>query len=354
MSAFRFIPLQVKLSANGDVSNKVQLLRTGVFYDERYGKLDITSEILLAMKKNFDANVRGIALAIDYKHDADNIAAGWIKDVELSNNDTELWATIDWTPNGRKVLSDKEFRYLSADFNFNYQDNETLQKFGPTLFGAGLTNRPVVKNMEPAVALQEFNPKGNKMTNEEMQKKMTDLEAMIVKLSSPIPPAAPAPAAPAAPMAPAKKLGADGQPLDGDAASDEDLMKKIQDLEAQLGAVNTKCAGYEKQMGDMQAAQKLAEKEVAFQKLLTEGRAVPAQKESYLSGDMMKFAETSQAVNLRSMGHGGNPPAPTGSVDEQILKLAEKKMTENKNLSHKEAISAVLSENTVLANQRRA
>ncbi|MCH8350738.1 MAG: hypothetical protein IIB29_10825, partial [Chloroflexi bacterium] len=46
-----------------------------------------------------------------------------------------------------KILA-KEFRYLSADFNMNFRDNETGKSFGGVLNGAGLTNRPRVKGMD--------------------------------------------------------------------------------------------------------------------------------------------------------------------------------------------------------------
>lgn len=342
MSLFRTQAREIKFS-DGDIKKGVQLLRCGTFYDARYGKLDVTSATLLSMKKNFDDKVRGVDLSIDYKHESDDIAAGWITDVYLANNNTELWAKVDWTPNGQRVLADKEFRYLSADFIFDYQDNETLQKFGPTLFGAGLTNRPVVKNMEPAIELHELTPQGRaRMT--EIEKLQADLKAEQEKnktLSEQL--AAPKPAAAAAAA------------VDPDAKADDDLKKQIEDLKAQLAAMQVQNAEYAKQCKEMQDKAQLAEKKAKFQALLSEGRAVPAQEDAFLKDDMIKFAELSGAVNLHSQGHNGTPPAPAaGSVDDQILALASKKLAEDKSLDIKKATSLVLKENPVLANQRRA
>jgi phage I-like protein len=129
------------------------------------------------MKKNFDAKVRGIDLAIDYAHESDQIAAGWIKGLELSNGNTELWAIVEWTPQGRKRLSDKEFRYLSADCSFDYEDNERGEKHGPTLLGAALTNRPVVKGMRPAVELTE------RKESDQMKKTMEQLQQEVKTLT---------------------------------------------------------------------------------------------------------------------------------------------------------------------------
>lgn len=137
-------------------SQDIQLFRVGTFYHPEYGKFDITPEALKAMETNFKNKIRGIDIAIDYKHDSEDIAAGWIKELYLSSDGKELWAKVDWTPKGSQVLGEKEFRYISPDFTFNYQDNESLKKFGPVLLGAGLTNRPTIKNMEPVVQLSEF------------------------------------------------------------------------------------------------------------------------------------------------------------------------------------------------------
>lgn len=146
----------------------VQLFRIGTFFHSQYGKFDITPEILKAMEGNFKANVRGMDLAIDYSHESEDIAAGWIKSVYLNEDGTQLWAKVDWTPSGAKVIGDKEFRYISPEFSFDYKDNETLKQYGPTLLGAGLTNRPTIKKMEPVVELTEFSLADSQ--NEALQK----------------------------------------------------------------------------------------------------------------------------------------------------------------------------------------
>lgn len=144
------------LKLSEEPSKDIQLFRVGTFYHPDYGKFEITPDALKAMEKNFKNKIRGIDIAIDYKHNSEDIAAGWIQELYLSSDGKELWAKVDWTPKGNQVLSEKEFRYISPDFTFNYQDNESLKKYGPVLLGAGLTNRPTIKNMEPVVQLSEF------------------------------------------------------------------------------------------------------------------------------------------------------------------------------------------------------
>ena len=133
--SFRTHPISIQLKEGTppeQVPTRVQLMRSGTFFDKRYGKVEIKKEHFENMIKKFGEQVRGIELMIDYKHDTEAEAAGWIKDLEildvqLSAGDPEngidpiyesqLWAVVDWTIPGAKKLSDKEFAYLSADFD---------------------------------------------------------------------------------------------------------------------------------------------------------------------------------------------------------------------------------------------
>lgn len=293
---FKGAPQSIKLAENNGsivIPEKVQLLRCGKFNHPEYGTFEITKEILLSMKANFENKVRGIDLAIDYAHESQSIAASWIKDLELSEDGTELWAHVEWTPNGKRVLSDKEFRYLSADFTFNFENNETKKKYGPTLFGAGLTNRPVIKDMAPVVQLQETQNGGSTM--DEKDKKIAELMAQIEELK--------------------KAKG----------AADEGAM--MADMKKQLEESQAKCAEYEAASKKAAEEKALAEKTAKFELLLSEKKVVPAQKEAFMSGDVMKFSELAQPIKLDESGHG-NSDTGTGAAgkektkSEQTLELA--------------------------------
>jgi phage I-like protein len=341
---FRSAPISIKLNdqlasaTSKVVPGDVQVMRTGTFFSEEYGKFEITKQTLSDMKTNFDNRVRGIDLAIDYKHDSEDIAAGWIKDVYLLNDGNELWAKVDWTPNGEKVLSDKEFRYLSADFSFDFQHNETKEKHGPTLFGAGLTNRPFIKSMKPVVALSE-KEKGKVM--DEKDQKIAELEAKIAELTKQIEElnkneqdekvedkkedqAPPADASPSQPEE-SEQMSAMKKEMD-------DMKKKLEEYQAK-----------EKQA---EQDKKLSEKKGVFNKLLSEGKAVEAQREAYMSDDMVKFAENAQALNLQGIGSSVEPAAAITNEDvsTQIAKLAEAKVSEKK-ITFGAAVVQVLNEN---------
>ncbi len=326
---FRSLPLSIKLddSAAGNsqtVPPDVQIMRVGTFYSDEHGKLAVTSEMLKNMVKNFNERVRGVDLAIDYKHDSDDVAAGWIKQLYLMNESTELWAKVDWTPKGSKVLTDKEFRYLSADFHLDFKHNETNKTHGPTLFGAGLTNRPFIKEMDPVIELSET--KGSKKMDEK-DKQIADLQAQIVALK--------------------KQIEDDGKE-EGDNDKPE-----MADMKQQNADLKKKVADYEASAAEAGKAKALAEKKSAFDKLFTEGKVVEAQREHYMAGDTIKFAENAGKPNMSGSGSSNDTPIPPAVKDsseaqDQIIKLAEKAVVDKRAKDIGSAQALVLSENPEL------
>ena len=162
----------------GILAREVQVLRAGKFIHNQE-EFEITLDDLNSMVNNFNIKARGIDLMLDYSHDSEGKAAAWFHNLYVVN-DNELWANVEWTETGATAVKRKEYRYISADFNYNYQDNETLEEYGPTLFGAALTNRPVVKWMTPTI-LSEQNiktlSKEDYMTIEKLTKELADLQA---------------------------------------------------------------------------------------------------------------------------------------------------------------------------------
>ncbi len=285
----------IKLSEDGAVPKRVQLLRTGAFnYDGE--AMNITSAMLQSFVKNFNEKVRGYEdgkLPVDYFHENEKIAAGWIASLTIEVEDTELWAEVHWTPKAEKILADGELRYLSVEFSFDYESNEGGKRFGPTLFGAGLTNRPFIKGMKPVKTLSEGD---YKMTPEQMQAKIAELEAMIA-----------------------------------------DLKKQVGGSAEALAAAKTEADGLKQEKA-------MSEKKASFDKMLSEGKAVEAQREPFMSGDMTKFAELAKPLNSSSKGGSGEgePTNTAADAQDKIHELALKAMAQDKNLSYKQAVSKVL------------
>lgn len=358
---FRCVPFDIQLSelplSDGQVPERLQIFRCGTYFHPEYGKFEITPDTLKAFKKNFDDRVRRIDIALDYGHNSEAEAAAWFTNVELSEDGTELYAVVDWTPDGKDAVAQKKYRYISPDFTFNYQDNEKLTKFGPTLLGAGLTNRPVIKAMEPVVNLSEM--KGNSMSKKAAPAAKAEPEK---KLD---------PAQEAGDQADQKKdapISADESADNAeesaedaaDESEDQDMQSQIAALQAQVQDLMSKVDALTSANTSLQASEKksrerleLAEKNTKFDKLLSEGKAVEAQREAYMTGDIVKFSELSSKVNLEAKGSGAAPAGAGAMTREEasaeISRLATVALSEKRAKDLSQAISLVLSEKKDLA-----
>lgn len=311
----------------------VQLLKAGKY--RHYGEeLDISTDVLRLMKRNFDNNVKKVDLAIDYFHASYAEAAGWIKDVILKEGDTELWIKVEWTREAEKKIRDKEVRYLSADFDPIYEDNETGEEFRYVLNGGGLTNRPFVKGMN-AILSEISEVDISKEKREAINRILTDNPIEEVK------------------------------PMEFSELKKE-LVTLSEDQKREVvkacGVDPVKLSEENKQLSEKLEAEKTKnkelsetiekqEKEAEFAVLLSEGKAVEAQREPFMSGNMSEFVKLSVPVNLSEKGTGTGAPAKTEKpktaeeAEAKIIELAEAKMKENVKLSEIEATDIVLSEN---------
>ena len=243
-----------------EISGKeVQLLRDGDYVHPVYGRMIITESILQKMKLNFENNVRGCEVSIDYTHDNDSgesPAAFWIKSLIIkSNKDGKgkgLFAIGEFTPMGEKKISEKEYKYSSADFRIDYVDQHG--KHHPyVLCGGTLTNRPFIKNMNP-IKLSEKNYKEARSMNK---------DELIAEL---------------------KKLGIDVVSM---VAGNEVVSARVKELEAkitELNALPVKAEAEIKVLKDslLEANETIVtnDKTVVFEGLVSEGKCTPAQKES--------------------------------------------------------------------------
>lgn len=278
---------------NKELPEYIQVIRIGKFKDYWTGDFEVSKQMLKEMYNNYNDKARGIDLAVDIAHMNQLEAAGWFKELQLRNNDEELWAKIDWTELGIEKISKKLFRYISAEFDTQYRDNESGKVWGCCLLGAALTNRPFVKGMSPTTNLAE---------EKVMEEKVKKLEESNVKLSEEI-----------------KVLNETIKSLSDEKVS---LEEKNKELESKI---------------------ELSKKEVEFDKMLSEGKAVPAQKEAWIKGDLVEFAEKASSikVNLQEKGSGENKEEDS-KKDEDALIEASKKLAEEKNITFAEATSLLL------------
>lgn len=189
----RYISQPPVLLAESD--KLVTITRTGTFHDPRYGEFEITPQMLSAMVSNFNNGVLGQDVFLDVDHDPGQGAAAKVTELTVDNG--RLRARVDWTAFGESAVRDRGFSYLSAEYHENWRDNETGQTHGPVLMGAALTNRPVIKRLDP-IQLSEKSTGGNptgmhpdlfkklsKEVNETMEKLLKEFRAQLegLKLS---------------------------------------------------------------------------------------------------------------------------------------------------------------------------
>lgn len=323
--------------ATGDSIKKVQLLRTGHFAHGLYGTFDITPEVLRTMQSNFDSNVRRVRLAVDYFHEAYQEAAGWIEKVILEQSDTQLWIEVDWTPKAREMILNKEVRYLSADFDWNYEDNETKREYGATLNGAGLTNRPFVKDMK--AILSDFAPQDREkiklLLNDKKGKNIMptfdEVLAAVATLSDD------------QKAQLAEKLGtvkaAEAAKFSEEAKG---LKAQLAEKEKAFADLNTEVSKIKTQLAD-------TEKKASFDVMLSEGKVVEAQRDAYMKGDVDAFAKNAVRVNLSEKGTGGEGANSAADAAEVKLNEEADKLVKEKGVTFAEAYKQVVKANPELA-----
>jgi hypothetical protein len=165
----RFLSGLTVALAEGQRTSVVTLTRTGSFTDPRYGRFEISREMLLQMVENFRRNTYGQDIFLDVAHQPSNGAAA--KVLELSVEGNRLRARVEWTDYGLEAVRTKGYRYLSAEFVENYTDNEAGGSHGALLLGAGLTIRPVIKRLDPIQLTESDHPT---LLHPELTKTLTD------------------------------------------------------------------------------------------------------------------------------------------------------------------------------------
>jgi len=329
MKNFRATPIKLSenifINAEDGVSNDIQILRVGTFFHE--GQIvEVKKKDLVSMIRNFSEGIRGIDLMLDYSHESEKEAAAWFEELYLSEDEKELWAKVDWTDDGADSVRKKKYRYISADFNFAYKDNETLKDHGPTLLGAGLTNRPVIKKMNPTILSENNLNKDNEMNLEEMKKEMEELKKKNKELSEQL--------------------------------ADKNEDDKSKELSEKEDALVKREEAVKLSEEKIEQDKKDVEKKTEFDTMLSEGKAVEAQRDAFMKSDMSEFiknAVKASDINLSEKGNGnpGNDDKKNTFEDsetpaqDEVIDLAEKKVETDK-IEIKEAIDIVLSENSEL------
>ena len=131
-----------KFAERGEVPEEIQVLPIGRWNHPAYGLLEITREDIEEFKENFDKGLRKqIAITEGHETFDEKPAIGWFKEL-MDRGGDGLFATIEWTKQGKTLLSEKAYKYFSPEFYSEFEDPQTREIHTNVLVGGALTNKP--------------------------------------------------------------------------------------------------------------------------------------------------------------------------------------------------------------------
>lgn len=162
-------------SKKGDVPDTIHLIPIGAWEHDSYGPIIINAADIREYVQNFNQKVRkGVFITAGHEGFQELPAVGWVVSVEA--RDTGLWGVVEWTPEGKRLLSDKAFKFFSPELCRDYEDPETHQFYRNVMTGGALTKSPYFKELEAIV----FSEKGTKTFNSNEPNNM-NLQELLAK-----------------------------------------------------------------------------------------------------------------------------------------------------------------------------
>lgn len=171
--AYAAAPLGVERDEAGRVWCQLFPLETWHRGDFPDGKLELTADLMGAFIANWRA-AGAPALPVDYEHEEQGPASGWIEDLRLGPAG-DLQGAIRWTDDAADDIKADRRRYLSPTWAMQHTNRRTGAKGGPWLYGAALTNSPFFDSMPrvaASAALAATSPTHNPPANGQEQRIM--------------------------------------------------------------------------------------------------------------------------------------------------------------------------------------
>lgn len=151
------------------------LLPVGEFYDKRYGRVSITPEKVQQMAENFGKRP-AYEVPVKLGHSDGAKSPGKVIGVEAKDNGLEITMSVD--SETAKAINDKQYRYMSAEFDEDYYDKKTGERVGAVLLGAALVNQPAHPYVAPLVLADDIEGNDNDMTElEDLRLQLSDMKA---------------------------------------------------------------------------------------------------------------------------------------------------------------------------------
>lgn len=143
-----------------ELSDTMHVVPVGEWDHPVYGEMKITTDDIKEFIQNFKDKIRR-DLPITAGHDngmsgGELPAIGWFVDL-IDRGVNGLYAVVEWTEEGKKMLKEKAFKYFSPEFYEEYEDPQSRKRYKHVLVGGALTNSPYFKELDPVVAFSEAN-----------------------------------------------------------------------------------------------------------------------------------------------------------------------------------------------------
>ncbi len=140
-----------------DVTDWIQIFPgPGNYKHPSYGVLAVTEDKLRRLADSFAQRVYQQHIPVDAEHRTkESGALGYYKDVEARPDG--LYARIELSQRGKRLLDDGAFRYFSAEL-YPHWESPTGEQFQDVLIGGAFTTRPFFKDavQRPIAASEEF------------------------------------------------------------------------------------------------------------------------------------------------------------------------------------------------------
>jgi phage I-like protein len=175
------------------LAREIHIVPTGKWSHPYYGEFEITPKMISQMCAYFKEGVRK-DIPITPGHDngmsgGELPAVGWFKEL-IDKGVQGLYAWVEWTAEGEKLLREKAFKYFSAEISWNYYDSELDIKRDVLLVGGALTNKPFFKqlDLDPAAGFSEkdkdkvtFSFEVKEIINQFNETNIMDLKTILAK-----------------------------------------------------------------------------------------------------------------------------------------------------------------------------
>jgi len=335
----------------------IELARTGYWKSNTHGEVRLTQETFRQAVENFNNNICRLAdrdgkpqLPLNFAHDKGREAAGWIKALQLTENDTVLSGVVELTPIGKEKLINKEFSYPSIEFSYKWTDSELDKTFDNVLTGAALTNIPFIKGLK-SIELAEIFSDSDIESETNNNLKLNNMDSILESIGN---------------LTDEEKIVLLGK-LQGMIKTEEKEEIVTSDHKDDMsGHKDDKEMSKDKDMSEKDSEEMeklkskiaLQEKELHFSELLINGKVVPAQKEAFLSDDIVGVINNSSSkeINLSQESSSEVPVEPkkekidcAEKAQEKLSLIASDLRKENSSLDFSDSMKEALRKNPDLS-----